>query len=741
MLLVYIVAQQSLLNPKPNQYLIQGPVFGAATVVVMLNPIYASTAGTIDARHITLMMSGFLGGWPTALVTWLITSAYRLLSQKPNATLAIAHLFVCAGLGSILHYLPERLVKGYKFGFFFVIGLPLIYGLVILPLPLPQLVTWVIEPTGWFAVVFMQALSYAMLRGFFILRHEQWRRTLLDTMLSSGHTHLMVISEQGKLLASSQPLPQGADLIKAVNETVLQGEQSLLRKIINTGEPITQVLHLKNRGNTATYHASFARAELPSGCKVLKVILDDVSHSGQSLALLERFFSLSADGMVISDMAGQILKCNESIAQILGYTIAELQELRAIDLMVDPRWEDVQPEYEKAIALGQHYAAYGQFAAKDGSTKTLSWTAAPAPDDKVFIVARDVTEHKRDELALAQMAAVVEQSENVIVCVTRAGRILTGNYNAQRTWSQEKGDLYGAMLNEFVDPAQHTLLQRVLAEVIESGLSQRQELQCKNSTGDMSCFLATFAPLRTCDGEISGISIIARDITKQKNLEAELSRLDRLDLAGQMAVGIGHEIRNPMTTVRGFLQFFKGKPDLAQYKDQFDLIISELDRCNTIIGEFLSLAKNRVVEYKKVQLNSIVQALEPLIQSDAAMAGIDIELDLQEMPELYLDTKEMRQLILNLTRNGFDAMAHTGGVLTIATRCEEGRAVLEVIDQGTGIPPEIAERIGTPFFTTKGSGTGLGLAVCYSIANHHGASMNFVSSNLGTTFSVQFPRI
>lgn len=240
------------------------------------------------------------------------------------------------------------------------------------------------------------------------------------------------------------------------------------------------------------------------------------------------------------------------------------------------------------------------------------------------------------------------------------------------------------------------------------------------SLGDESCFLA-----------------IIQDITEKVKFEREMARLDRLNLVGEMAAGIGHEIRNPMTSVRGFLQIFSGRKEFAPYKEHLNLMIEELDRANAIITEFLSLAKNKVVVQKTQNLNHIVQALAPLIEADGMVADKHIAFELNDLPEIPLDDKEIRQLILNLVRNGFEAMS-PGDKMKIITFREADDVVLEVQDPGKGIEPYVMEKLGTPFFTTKDNGTGLGLAMCYSIAARHKAKIQVRTGSDGTTFSVRF---
>jgi len=224
---------------------------------------------------------------------------------------------------------------------------------------------------------------------------------------------------------------------------------------------------------------------------------------------------------------------------------------------------------------------------------------------------------------------------------------------------------------------------------------------------------------------------------KIARLEKEIVRLDRIDIVGKLAAGISHEVRNPMTTVRGFLQLLGGKEELLKYKENFKLMIEELDRANSIITEFLSLVKNKEIELKLVNLNTIIKNLLPLIEADAIKSDKYIKAELGIIADLLMDEREIRQIILNLVRNGLDAMLPSG-YITIKTFTDNEDIVLAVQDQGKGISPDVYEKIGTPFFTTKENGTGLGLSICYNIAKKYNAKIDIETCSTGTTFFVRF---
>ncbi|NLN87141.1 MAG: PAS domain S-box protein [Syntrophomonadaceae bacterium] len=235
------------------------------------------------------------------------------------------------------------------------------------------------------------------------------------------------------------------------------------------------------------------------------------------------------------------------------------------------------------------------------------------------------------------------------------------------------------------------------------------------------------------------ILVVINDITELKQYKQEMSRLDRLNLVGEMAAGIAHEVRNPMTTVKGFLQLMRSDTRYDEDFANMDLMIEELDRANGIITEFLSLARNKAVNLVRGDINTRLLKMHPLLQAEATKKDIKIDMVLQKTQAIMMDEADLRQLVLNLVINGMDAMLQ-GGTLTIRTYEDKYGVNLIIEDQGTGIPVDLVEHLGKPFFTTKEKGTGLGLAVCCRIVERHNAYMEFDSSTKGTAFTIIFPK-
>ncbi|TWH46065.1 nitrogen regulation protein NR(II) [Sporomusa sp. KB1] len=304
----------------------------------------------------------------------------------------------------------------------------------------------------------------------------------------------------------------------------------------------------------------------------------------------------------------------------------------------------------------------------------------------------------------------------------------------------ERSRLLGMPMTVFLDKGSYKLFFDHLHSCRLTGKKVITELEIISKSNAIIYAQIISVPLTGVGGYGSNYRSVISDITERKFMEKEMSRIERLNLIGEMAAGIAHEIRNPLTTVRGFLQFFLRKAEFSQFDSRLNLMITELDRANSIITEYLSLARNKLLDQSLQNLNTIVQKLLPLLESDALLNEKWIVTKLSvDIPDLLLDAQEMRQLILNFVRNGLEAML-PGGQLTIGTFAEAEQVVLYIQDQGIGIPQEIEQKLGTPFVTTKENGTGLGLPICFSIANRHNAKIEVKTGDSGTTFMVKFPR-
>lgn len=246
------------------------------------------------------------------------------------------------------------------------------------------------------------------------------------------------------------------------------------------------------------------------------------------------------------------------------------------------------------------------------------------------------------------------------------------------------------------------------------------------------------SPAHGKNGEVNGAVCSIYEITEMERMRAELEGMNRLSLIGQMAASVTHEVRNPMAVVRGYLQILQSKSP-PEYGHYYKIVLEELDRAGGIIDDFLSLARTKTEMNEQRTLRSVVEELWPLLQADANLRGLTIRFedgaDGERMP---MHPGEIKQLVLNLARNALEAMDDKGELI-ISTEETEDELRLRVKDNGPGISEETLERIKQPFFTTKKTGTGLGLTLCAGIAERHGGKLKIESKvGEGTEVTIEF---
>ncbi|MEK5502307.1 ATP-binding protein [Bacillus sp. FSL M8-0168] len=250
------------------------------------------------------------------------------------------------------------------------------------------------------------------------------------------------------------------------------------------------------------------------------------------------------------------------------------------------------------------------------------------------------------------------------------------------------------------------------------------------------------------NGQFTGSLGTLTDVTERKNTEMELLKSNqrlamqsqKLAMAGQLAAGIAHEVRNPLTSVNGFLQLMKTEyPDRTEY---FDIIFSEIKRIDSVLGELLVLAKPHQVQFKKIKINSVLQQVTTLLETNAVLSHIEIEKAFQKEGrewEINGDENQIKQVFINLIKNGIEAMPD-GGKITISSEKEASFVKISIKDEGGGMSQDDLAKIGEPFFSTKQEGTGLGLTICLNIIGAHNGELK-VDSKLGegSTFHILLP--
>lgn len=239
----------------------------------------------------------------------------------------------------------------------------------------------------------------------------------------------------------------------------------------------------------------------------------------------------------------------------------------------------------------------------------------------------------------------------------------------------------------------------------------------------------------------TGMFILMKDLGDFSVLEQHMQRTEKLATIGKIAAGIAHEIRNPLTTVRGFLQMLNQRYERqndAEQQAYVQVMLQEIDRVNTLVSELLLLAKPHKTEKIPSDVKRLVEDLMPLVASEALLRGIEVCWQLRDTPLVWADSAMMKQVVLNLVKNALEAMDDEG-TLSVSLDVHGGMVQLDVADTGPGIPYYQMDKVFDAFFTTKEKGTGLGLPICQRIVADHRGEIRVSSKGFGATFSILLP--
>lgn len=222
----------------------------------------------------------------------------------------------------------------------------------------------------------------------------------------------------------------------------------------------------------------------------------------------------------------------------------------------------------------------------------------------------------------------------------------------------------------------------------------------------------------------------------------QMANLERKNAVRQLAAGIAHEIRNPLTSIKGLLQLAKLRNNPSISAGHIELMLSEIERIEALIGEFQTLARpTQVLAFSVINLGELIRSQILLLEAAAYRRGAIIESELNACRSVYGNEASIKQVVLNLIKNAIEAAGENGEV-KVCLNEEAEFAVISVCDNGPGILPEHLKKLGTPFFTTKENGTGLGLAVCYQIIEKHKGKIEAKNQpGRGTCFSAWLPLV
>ncbi|MFT9598302.1 ATP-binding protein [Mesobacillus sp.] len=449
-----------------------------------------------------------------------------------------------------------------------------------------------------------------------------------------------------------------------------------------------------------------------------------------SLALIN-----AKDFLSSHSLDGRFTYAAPSCETLFGYTSAELYD-QSIFNFCHPF---DQEKLEHYFSLNQYGEIMFRFRRKEGDYLWLESSSTKGPSHtEVVLISRNVTHRVNREEKLKERQKrdrlFLEHSKDTMGIITKNGVWTYINEQGKKLMGATSFDeIIGTSLYDYTDPKDYKLLR----ESLDTRDSSDLEISLIRKDNDSKRAEVQLIPTVFKNRDV--FLVIIKDITEQRKTEDQLQVAEKLSVIGQMAAGIAHEIRNPLTAIKGFTQLLSEHP-AEEAEDYAEIILDELARIESIVGDLLVLAKPQASNLSNVDLIPLVNGVVNLLNPQATLSDAFIRIK-TDTPSLYIDCEpdKIKQVLINLIQNSIEAMTNGGEILVSISR-ESTLASIQVVDQGAGIPEDRLTKLGEPFYSTKEKGTGLGLMICQKIIKNHGGKIDFSSIlNEGTTVTITLP--
>ncbi|AMM95534.1 PAS domain S-box protein [Peribacillus simplex] len=454
--------------------------------------------------------------------------------------------------------------------------------------------------------------------------------------------------------------------------------------------------------------------------------------------------------VAITDAKGIITYVNEKFLEISQYEEHELIGKNHSIINSGYHAKEFFTDLWLTISQGKTWNGEICNRAKDGDVYWVETTIVPfmkrGKPYQYISIRSDITSRKKAENALKGSIKELEDmhyaiNQSSIVAITDdKGVIIEVNEKFSEVSGYKRTELIGHTHNlvnsgfhskEFFDEMWKTIHQRKV---------WKGEIRNRAKDGSFYWVDTTIVPFFSEEGKPFQFLALRHDITERKQSEEMLHRQDKLAAVGQLAAGVAHEIRNPLTSMKGYTEFLQLDETDENKQEYLEIIMDEINRVNEIVEEFLQLAKPQSLILETKNIIPIIQNVLSLTEFDARKKKVSLVWDcFYEKILVQCDENRLKQVILNFIKNGMEAMPD-GGVIKVITELKEDKVHISITDTGIGMPPEQLKRLGEPFFTTKKSGNGLGLMISFKIIESHLGNV-FVESevNRGTAFNIVLP--
>ena len=349
-------------------------------------------------------------------------------------------------------------------------------------------------------------------------------------------------------------------------------------------------------------------------------------------------------------------------------------------------------------------------------------------------------ELERADARIRMMAAATEQTADLILITRANGTFDHANDACVQALGYTRAELAGMTLPELLQRGLESIVKHIGQEVRQKGI-WRGTLVHRRKDGSTFPASATVVALRNGQGKVTHFVGVERDVTEDLRLRDQLVHSERLSAVGELVAGVAHEINNPLQTIIGCVELMIEERPADSTRD-LELVRQEATRAGQIVRNLLSFVRRGSPDRTPADLNQIANAIAQLREHHLANRNVVLRLDLHPAPlPVVVNREEIQQIVLNLVLNAEHALGEAPGTITVRTRPGGNVQIVQVTDDGPGVPSELRGRVFEPFFTTKdvGQGTGLGLSIALGIATAHGGTLELLPSARGACFQLTLP--
>ncbi|KKF69149.1 two-component system sensor histidine kinase AtoS [Citrobacter amalonaticus] len=333
---------------------------------------------------------------------------------------------------------------------------------------------------------------------------------------------------------------------------------------------------------------------------------------------------------------------------------------------------------------------------------------------------------------------IIENAADGVIAIDRQGDVTTMNPAAEMITGYTLNELVGRpYATLFSDPHFASPVLDTLAHGTEH-LAQEVSFPARDRTIELS---VTTSRIHNPNGELIGALVIFSDLTARKETQRRLAQTERLATLGELMAGVAHEVRNPLTAIRGYVQIIRQQTSLPVHQEYLSVVLKEIDSINKVIQQLLDFSRPRQSQWQQVLLNSLIEETLILVQTSGVQARITFNFEQDTgLPAIVADRELLKQVILNLLINAVQAINARGEIRIRTWQYSATQQAVAIEDNGGGIDIALQKKIFDPFFTTKASGTGLGLALSQRIINAHQGDIHVASMpGCGATFTLILP--